>query len=39
LLGPIDGVVVVVGIAAAFYYKKYKPTKFDTAGRLINEGL
>jgi amino acid transporter len=39
LLGPIDGVVVVLGIAAAFYYKKYKPSKFETAGRLINEGL
>src|SRR5579859_4066719 len=39
LLGPIDGVVVVLGIAAAFYYKRRMPAKFETAGRLINNGL
>jgi amino acid transporter len=38
-LGPIDGVVVVLGVGAAFYYKKYRPSRFETAGRLINEGL
>ena len=38
-LGPIDGAVVVIGIAAAFYYKRHRPAKFETAGRLINEGL
>jgi len=31
--------VVVLGIAAAFYYKRRRPAKFETAGRLINEGL
>jgi amino acid transporter len=39
LLGPIDAVVVILGIGAAFYFKKYKPAKFETAGRLINDGL
>jgi amino acid transporter len=38
-LGPIDAAVVVLGIAAAFYYKRRMPAKFETAGRLINEGL
>jgi amino acid transporter len=38
-LGPIDGVVVLVGVGAAFYFKKYKPAKYEQAGRLINEGL
>jgi hypothetical protein len=23
----------------AFYFKKYKPAKYEQAGRLINEGL
>ncbi|HYZ56441.1 MAG TPA: APC family permease [Streptosporangiaceae bacterium] len=38
-LGPIDFVVVLGGIGAAFYLKRYKPHKFEMAGRLINEGL
>ncbi len=39
ILGPIDAVVVILGIAAAFYYKRRQPAKYETAGRLINEGL
>jgi amino acid transporter len=39
LLGPIDLVVVVVGVAAAFYFKRRRPDKYEQAGRLINEGL
>jgi amino acid transporter len=39
LLGPIDGAVVVIGIALAFYYKKYRPQTFEKVGRLINDGL
>jgi amino acid transporter len=38
-LGPIDAVVVLVGVAVAFYFKVRKPAKFEQAGRLINEGL
>ncbi len=38
-LGPIDAVVVIVGVGAAFYFKRYKPAKYEEAGRLINEGL
>jgi amino acid transporter len=38
LFGPIDGAVVLIGIAMAFYYKKYKPETFEKVGRLINEG-
>jgi amino acid transporter len=38
-LGPIDAVVVIVGVGAAFYFKRHKPAKYETAGRLINEGL
>jgi amino acid transporter len=38
-LGPIDAVIVVAGVGAAFYFKKYKPEKYEQAGRLINEGL
>jgi amino acid transporter len=38
-LGPIDAVVVALGVAAAFYYKRRHPNKYETAGRLINEGL
>ena len=38
-LGPIDAVVVIAGVGAAFYFKRYKPAKFEQAGRLINEGL
>jgi amino acid transporter len=38
-LGPIDAVVVLAGVGAAFYFKHYKPAKYEQAGRLINEGL
>jgi amino acid transporter len=38
-LGPIDLVVVVLGVAAAFYFKRRRPDKYEQAGRLINEGL
>ena len=38
-LGPIDAVVVIAGVGAAFYFKRYKPAKYEEAGRLINEGL
>jgi amino acid transporter len=38
-LGPIDAVIVLVGVGTAFYFKKYKPAKYEQAGRLINEGL
>jgi amino acid transporter len=37
--GPIDLVIVLAGVAAAFYFKKRKPEKYEQAGRLINEGL
>jgi len=39
ILGPIDAVVVALGIAAAFYFKRRMPAKYEQAGRLINEGL
>jgi amino acid transporter len=38
-LGPIDLFVVVAGIGAAFWFKRRMPGKYETAGRLINEGL
>jgi amino acid transporter len=38
-LGPIDLAVVLIGIGAAFYYKRKAPEKYERAGRLINEGL
>jgi amino acid transporter len=38
-LGPIDLVVVLGGVGAAFYFKSRKPAKYESAGRLINEGL
>jgi len=38
-LGPIDAVIVLAGVGTAFYFKKYRPAKFEQAGRLINEGL
>jgi amino acid transporter len=37
--GPIDAVVVLAGVGTAFYFKKYKPAKYEQADRLINEGL
>jgi amino acid transporter len=39
LFGPIDAAVVVLGIALAFYYKKFKPETFEKVGRLVNDGL
>jgi amino acid transporter len=38
-LGPIDLLVVAMGIAAAFYLKYRNRAKYESAGRLINEGL
>ncbi|HEX9540502.1 MAG TPA: APC family permease [Streptosporangiaceae bacterium] len=38
-LGPADLLIVLLGVGAAFYFKKYKPQKYEQAGRLINEGL
>jgi len=38
-LGPIDLLVVVAGIGFAFYIKNRNPAKYESAGRLINEGL
>ena len=38
-LGPIDAVVVIAGVGTAFYFKRYRPAKYEQAGRLINEGL
>ena len=37
--GPIDLAVVLIGVGAAFYFKKRRPEKYEQAGRLINEGL
>ncbi len=38
-LGPIDLAVVLIGVGAAFYFKKRRPDKYEQAGRLINDGL
>jgi len=38
-LGPIDAVVAVAGIGAAFWFKYRRPDKYEQAGRLINEGI
>ncbi|HEX9624573.1 MAG TPA: APC family permease, partial [Streptosporangiaceae bacterium] len=38
-LGPIDAAVVVGGIGFAFYLKSRNKEKYESAGRLINEGL
>jgi amino acid transporter len=38
-LGPIDLLVIAIGIAAAFYLKYRNRAKYESAGRLINEGL
>ncbi len=38
-LGPIDALVVVAGIGFAFYLKSRNREKYESAGRLINEGL
>jgi amino acid transporter len=38
-LGPIDLVVVLIGVGAAFYLKARNREKYESAGRLINDGL
>jgi amino acid transporter len=38
-LGPIDLLVVLVGVGFAFYLKQRNRAKYESAGRLINEGL
>jgi amino acid transporter len=38
-LGPIDAAVVAGGIIYAFYLKSSNREKYESAGRLINEGL
>jgi amino acid transporter len=38
-LGPIDLAVVLIGIGAAFWFKRRAPEKYERAGRLINDGL
>src|SRR5215467_28236 len=38
-LGPIDAFVVGAGIVYAFYLKSRRREKFESAGRLIHEGL
>jgi len=38
-LGPIDLAVVLGGIAFAFYLKRRDPSRYERAGRLINDGL
>ena len=38
-LGPIDLAVIVGGVIFAFYLKSHDREKFESAGRLINEGL
>jgi amino acid transporter len=38
-LGPIDLLVMLIGIGAAFYLKSRNREKYESAGRLINEGL
>jgi amino acid transporter len=38
-LGPIDLLVVLGGVGAAFYLKHRNREKYESAGRLVNEGL
>jgi len=38
-LGPIDAIVVGGGIVFAFYLRFRNREKYESAGRLINEGL
>jgi amino acid transporter len=38
-LGPIDAAVLVGGIGFAFWLKSHNREKYESAGRLINEGL
>ena len=30
--GPIDLAIVLIGVGVAFYFKKYKPAKYEQAG-------
>jgi amino acid transporter len=38
-LGPIDLVVVLIGVGGAFYLKHRRPEKYESAGRVVNEGI
>jgi hypothetical protein len=38
-LGPIDLLVIGAGVIYAFYLKNNNREKYESAGRLINEGL
>ena len=38
-LGPIDLLIVLLGVGAAFYFKRRLPQKYEQAGRLVNDGL
>src|SRR6202158_2748984 len=38
-LGPIDLVIIAIGIGLAFYLKGSQPEKYKTLGRLIHENL
>ncbi|MGN6791711.1 MAG: hypothetical protein ACTHJW_04905, partial [Streptosporangiaceae bacterium] len=38
-LGPIDALVVAGGICYAYYLRRSNRGKYESAGRLINEGL
>jgi amino acid transporter len=38
-LGPIDAAVVALGICYAYYLRRSNREKYESAGRLINEGL
>jgi len=38
-LGPIDAFVILAGIGFAFYLKRRNRAKYESAGRLIHEGL
>jgi amino acid transporter len=38
-LGPIDLVIFILGIGWALYLKRNDPAKFESAGRLVNEGV
>jgi hypothetical protein len=39
ILGPIDAVVFVLGIAGAFWLKSRNRAKYDAVGRLVNQGV
>jgi len=30
---------VLIGVGIAFYYKRYRPDKFEKVGRIVHEGL